>query len=195
VRLVVNPERLVVAEARRTHTYLSLYGYRVDAVVANRLLPEAVVDPWFAEWRARHAEHLQTIEDGFAPLPILRAELAPDELVGVDALRGFGAGLYAEVDPAAVLHEGEPMRVERRGSGYELLLELPFADRDDLELGRRDDELLVRVGGHRRAIVLPDSLRRRPVGAASLRDGRLRVLFAGESATATEPPTATTASR
>lgn len=184
VRLVVNPERLVVAEARRTHTYLSLYGYRVDAVVANRLLPEAVVDPWFAEWRARHAEHLAAIEDGFAPLPILRAELAADELVGVDALRGFGAGLYGDVDPAGVLHEGEPMRVERRGSGYELLLELPFADRDDLELGRRDDELLVRVGGHRRAIVLPDSLRRRPVGAASLRDGRLRVLFAGEPATA-----------
>lgn len=180
VRLVVNPERLVVAEARRTHTYLSLYGYRVDAVVANRLLPDAVVDPWFAEWRARHAEHLAAIEDGFAPLPILRAELAADELVGVDALRGFGAGLYRDVDPAGVLHEGEPMRVERRGSGYELLLELPFADRDDLELGRRDDELLVRVGGHRRAIVLPDSLRRRPVGAASLRDGRLRVLFAGE---------------
>jgi arsenite-transporting ATPase len=82
------------------------------------------------------------------------------------------------------------MRVERRGSGYELLLELPFADRDDLELGRRDDELLVRVGGHRRAIVLPDSLRRRPVGAASLREGRLRVLFAGEPAGADAEPDA-----
>ncbi|MEZ5180394.1 MAG: ArsA family ATPase [Acidimicrobiales bacterium] len=188
VRLVVNPERLVVAEARRTHTYLSLFGYRVDAVVANRLLPEAIEDPWFAEWKARHAEHLATIEEGFAPLPILRAELAPGELVGVDALRGFGARLYADIDPAAVLHPGEPLSVQRRGSTLELTVELPFADRDDLELGRRDDELLIRVGSHRRALLLPDSLRRRPVGAASLRDGVLRVAFAGEPVDAAARP-------
>ncbi|MCU1356270.1 MAG: Arsenical pump-driving ATPase [Acidimicrobiales bacterium] len=180
VRLVVNPERLVVAEARRTHTYLSLFGYRVDAVVANRLLPEAVTDPWFAAWRERHAEHLGSIEEGFAPLPILRAELAADELVGLDALRGFADGLYGDLDPAAVLHPGEPMEVTRKGTGYELTIELPFADKDELELGRRDDELLIRVGSHRRALLLPDSLRRRPVGAASLRDGRLRVTFAGD---------------
>jgi arsenite/tail-anchored protein-transporting ATPase len=177
VRLVVNPERLVVAEARRTHTYLSLFGYRVDAVVANRLLPEAVTDPWFAEWKARHAEHLTAIEEGFAPLPILRAELAADELVGVAALRVFAEALYGDLDPAAQLHPGEPLQVARKGKGYELVLELPFAEKDDLELGRRDDELLIRVGGHRRALLLPDSLRRRPVGAASLRDGRLRVTF------------------
>jgi arsenite-transporting ATPase len=181
VRLVVNPERLVVAEARRTHTYLSLFGYRVDAVVANRLLPEAVSDPWFDEWKARHAEHLTAIEEGFAPLPILRAELAADELVGIEALRRFGELLYADLGPADVLHPGEPLQVVRRGSGYELVLELPFADKDDLELGRRDDELLIRVGSHRRALLLPDSLRRRPVDAASLRDGRLRVTFAGDA--------------
>ncbi|MCU1498853.1 MAG: Arsenical pump-driving ATPase [Acidimicrobiales bacterium] len=180
VRLVVNPERLVVAEARRTHTYLSLFGYRVDAVVANRLLPEAVTDPWFDPWKARHAEHLTAIEEGFAPLPILRAELAADELVGLAALRSFGEGLYGDLDPSAVLHPGEPMQVVRKGTGYELVLELPFADKDDLELGRRDDELLISVAGHRRALLLPDSLRRRPVGAASLRDGRLRVTFAGD---------------
>jgi arsenite-transporting ATPase len=181
VRLVVNPERLVVAEARRTYTYLSLFGYRVDAVVANRLLPEAVTDPWFQEWKARHAEHLTSIEDGFAPLPILRAELAADELVGVGPLRAFAEHLYADRDPAAVLHPGEPLQVVEKGAGYELTLELPFADKDELELGRRDDELLIRVGAHRRALLLPDSLRRREVRAASLRDGTLRVTFAGRS--------------
>jgi arsenite-transporting ATPase len=179
VRLVVNPERLVVAEARRTHTYLSLFGYRVDAVVANRLLPDGVTDPWFDEWKARHAEHLATITEGFAPLPVLRAELAPHELVGVDALDAFGRTLYGDVDPAALLHPGEPMEVVRRGASYELIIELPFADKDDVELGRREDELLIRVGSYRRALLLPDSLRRRPVGAASLRDGKLRVTFAG----------------
>jgi len=180
VRLVVNPERLVVAEARRTHTYLSLFGYQVDAVIANRLLPEAISDPWFADWKARHAEHLDAIEDGFAPLPVLRAELAGDEIVGIDALRSFGDALYDGIDAGGRLSDGEPLTVERTASGYELVLDLPFADRDDLDLGRRDDELIVRVGSHRRAILLPDSLKRRPVGAASLRDGRLRVTFAGE---------------
>ena len=177
VRLVVNPERMVIAEARRTYTYLSLFGYRVDAVVANRLLPDAVQDPWFETWKATHAEHLATIEDGFAPLPILRAELAGAEVVGVDALRRFGADLYRDLDPAAVLHEGEPLSVTKRATGYELALDLPFADRDDLEVGRHGDELLVRVGPYRRALVLPDTLRRRSVSAASLRDGRLRVTF------------------
>ncbi|MCU1369833.1 MAG: Arsenical pump-driving ATPase [Ilumatobacteraceae bacterium] len=179
VRLVVNPERLVVAEARRTYTYLSLFGYQVDAVVANRLLPEAITDPWFQEWKARHVEHLTAIEDGFAPLPILRAELASDELVGVDALRSFAGHLYGDLDAAAVLHPGEPLQVLPRGTGFELTVELPFADKDELELGRRDDELLIRVGSHRRALLLPDSLRRREVRAASLRDGKLRVTFAG----------------
>jgi arsenite-transporting ATPase len=180
VRLVVNPERMVIAEARRTYTYLSLFGYRVDAVVANRLLPSDVADPWFDRWRELHAEHLATIEAGFAPLPILRAELAADELVGPDRLREFGAALYGERDAAASLHEGEPLRVAKRAGGYHMTIELPFADHDDLEVGRHDDELLVRVGPYRRAIVLPDTLRRRAVTAASLRSGKLRVVFAGD---------------
>jgi arsenite-transporting ATPase len=179
VRLVVNPERMVIAEARRTYTYLSLFGYRVDAVVANRLLPDEVSDPWFERWRALHVEHLRTIEEGFAPLPILKVPLAPTELIGLEALRGFGARLYGELDPSASLHEGQPLRVQRRGDRTTLSLDLPFADRDDLELGRRGDELLVRIGPYRRAVLLPDSLRSRPVADASLRKGTLRVVFEG----------------
>jgi arsenite/tail-anchored protein-transporting ATPase len=179
VRLVVNPERIVIAEARRTYTYLSLFGYRVDAVVANRLLPDAIADPWFERWKELHTEHLRTIEDGFAPLPVLRVELAPTELVGLDALRRFGDELYGDLDAAGRLHEGQPLRITRRNGRTSLSLELPFADRDDLELGRRGDELLVRVGPYRRAITLPDSLRKRGVVDASLKQGRLRVTFEG----------------
>ena len=181
VRLVVNPERMVIAEARRTYTYLSLFGYRVDAVVANRLLPDAVADPWFERWKELHTEHLRTIEDGFAPLPVLKVELAPTELVGLDALRGFGDRVYGELDAASRLHEGQPLRVTRRAGRTTLTLDLPFADRDDLELGRRGEELLVRVGPYRRAITLPDSLRNRPVVDASLKQGRLKVIFEGSA--------------
>ena len=177
VRLVVNPERMVIAEARRTYTYLSLFGYHVDAVIANRLIPDAVTDPWFKAWKEAHAEHMSTIEAGFAPLPVLRAELAEHELVGVDRLRAFADALYGDVDAASVLHDGEPVKVERRGTSSVLSVQLPFTERDDVELGRHDGELFVRVGPHRRALVLPDSLKRRQVAGARMVDGRLEVTF------------------
>ncbi len=178
IRLVVNPEKMVIAEAQRTYTYLSLFGYRVDAVVANRLLPPEVSDPWFDRWKALQAEHLETIDDGFAPVPVLRAELAAEELVGFERLRAFGALLYEGIDPAAVLHEGELLQVETAADGRAtLVLPLPFAERDDLDLGRHDDELLVRVGPYRRVVLLPDTLRRRKVVGAALREGTLRVTF------------------
>jgi arsenite/tail-anchored protein-transporting ATPase len=186
VRLVVNPERMVIAEARRTATYLALFGYGVDAVIANRLLPDTITDPWFQQWKELQAQHLTTIEEGFAPLPILRAELAPDELVGLDRLRSFAADLYLDRDATEVLHPGSPLEVRMKGDTAELIIDLPFADRDDLELGRRHDELLVRVGSYRRSLLLPDSLRKRTVTAASLRDGRLRVTFASHTTPSVE---------
>jgi arsenite-transporting ATPase len=177
VRLVVNPERMVIAEARRTHTYLSLFGYRVDAVVVNRLLPGGVTDPWFARWREVQSSHLAEIDEGFSPLPILRAELAQDEPIGLDALRGLAREIYAGVDPAEVLHQGDPMSVSRTDDGWVLTLELPFASHHDLDVGRHGDDLLVRVGPYRRSLLLPDSLRRRSITGATLRDGQLRVSF------------------
>jgi arsenite/tail-anchored protein-transporting ATPase len=188
VRLVVNPEKMVVAEARRTYTYLSLFGYRVDAVIANRLLPDEVRDPWFDQWKAVHAEQLGTIVDVFAPLPVLRAPLADTELVGVDRLREFGASVYGDRDPAARLHRGEPMRLRRRKDDYVLTLQLPFVERGDLDLGRRGDELVITVGPYRRAIMLPDSLRHRRVAGAALERGTLRVVFAERSASGPRTP-------
>jgi len=187
VRLVVNPERMVIAEARRTHTYLSLFGYHVDAVIANRLLPDEVNDPWFARWKAAHAEHLAEIDHGFAPVPVLRVPLQPTEQVGPAALRSFADALYGDEDPTARFGRREPMRVRRRGASVALEIDLPFSDRDELELGRAGDELLVRVGPYRRAVVLPDTLRRRSVTAARLRSGRLTVSFGPAAASGDEP--------
>jgi arsenite/tail-anchored protein-transporting ATPase len=178
VRLVVTPERLVVAEARRTHTYLSLFGYAVDAVVANRLLPDAVDDPWFDFWKAAHAEQLEVIEEGFAPVPVLRSELRGSEPIGVAALGELADDLYGDLDPTALLHRGEPLRVESHDGSRRLVQALPFGTRDELALSRRDDELIVSVGPYRRAIVLPDSLRARKVTAAHLEEGELVVEFA-----------------
>jgi arsenite/tail-anchored protein-transporting ATPase len=184
IRLVVNAERLVIAEARRTHTYLSLYGYHVDAVVANRLLPAEVDDPWFAGWKALQAEHLATIHGAFAPLPIIEAGLQASEPVGVEALREFGLVLYDDEDPTARFGASDPLRVVGDGDDMALEVHLPFTERDEVELTRRSDELLLRVGPYRRAVMLPDSLRRRDVAGARLADGCLTVMFTDRSAVA-----------
>ncbi len=177
-RLVVNPERLVVAEARRTYTYLSLFGYHVDAVVANRMLPASLQDPWFDGWKGIQAAHLETIADAFAPVPILAAELAAEELVGVERLGELAAHLYGCVDPAAVLCSLDPLRVDEIDGALVLSLHLPFTAKSDIELGRHRDELILAVGPHRRAVVLPDALARREVVGARLDGDRLEVEFA-----------------
>ena len=178
VRLVVNPEKMVIAEARRTYTYLSLFGYRVDAVVANRVLPEQVSDPWFDRWKESQQRHLESIEEGFAPLPIIRAELHDGEIVGIDALTSFAAHVYRDHPAADVLVDSDPLTVTRNGDGLSIVLELPFATKSELEVTRSPSELFVKVGPYRRAVLLPDSLRRREVSGATLTDGVLEVSFA-----------------
>jgi arsenite/tail-anchored protein-transporting ATPase len=176
-RLVVNPERLVVAEARRTYTYLSLFGYHVDGVVVNRILPTALDHPWLDQWKKSQSEHLETIADAFAPLPMLTAELAERELLGVDDLSSFAADLYGDLDVADRLSYVEPLRVDAVGDALVLSVQMPFTERDDVRLGRTDSELFVSVGPHRRALLLPDSLVRREVGHAHFEGDRLEVEF------------------
>jgi arsenite/tail-anchored protein-transporting ATPase len=176
-RLVVNPERLVVAEARRTFTYLSLFGYHVDAVIANRLLPPELDHPWLTQWRATQSAHLDVISAAFAPLPLLAAELANEEIVGMPALSIFAKNLYGDADVAARLSRTEPFQVDASGDALLLSVQLPFTERDDVRLGRTGDELVLTVGPHRRALVLPDSLVRREVAGARFVDDRLVVEF------------------
>ncbi|MCU1426253.1 MAG: Arsenical pump-driving ATPase [Actinomycetia bacterium] len=176
-RLVVNPERMVVAEARRTYTYLALFGYHVDAVIANRMLPDAVDDPWFNRWKQSQSAHLEVIKDAFAPLPVLAAELAGHELGGCDQLSAFAANLYEGRDVVARMADVEPLRVNAVGDSLVLSVHLPFTERSEVQLGRADGELFLTVGPHRRAFVLPDSLVRREVGGARLEGDRLEVEF------------------
>jgi arsenite-transporting ATPase len=177
-RLVVNPERMVVAEARRTFTYLSMFGYEVDAVVSNRLLPEDITDPWFDRWRSIQAEQQEEIRDTFAPVPVLGAPLADDELLGPEALTAFGENLYGGTDPTTHRHRGRPLRVKDDGDTVRLILDLPFAEAGEVDVARRGDELQITVGPYRRPVALPDSLRRREVVAAGFDSGTLTVTFA-----------------
>ena len=177
VRLVVNPERMVIAEAQRTFTYLNLFGYRVDAVIVNRLIPDEVSDPYFDRWKEIQAVHMATIDSSFSPVPILKARLRDQELVGADHLASLGDEVYGAVDPAEVLHSEDPMSITKRGPHHVLTLNLPLTQKDDLDLSVKNDELFVRVGPYRRTIMLPKVLAAREIAAARLDEGRLEVTF------------------
>ncbi len=177
VRLVLNPERMVIAEALRTFTYLNLFGYRVDAVVANRLLPEEVSDPYFRRWKAVQAEHLDTIDRSFAPVPVLKARLRDRELTSARLLLELGQEIYEDLDPAAVLFSDDPLTIAKQGDVYVMNLKLPFTSREALELSVKNDELFLKVGPYRRTIMLPRSLAGRQVDRAQLDGDLLRITF------------------
>jgi arsenite-transporting ATPase len=191
VRLVVNPEKMVIAEARRTYTYLSLFGYRVDAVIVNRIIPDEVDDPYFGKWKDIQAQHLETVRESFQPIPILTARLFDREMVGIELLHEMGDEVYGDLDATSQLHREEPIRVHRRGTSYVLSMRLPFVDRSDLDVLRKADELYLRVGSYKRNLILPHTLQRLEVKEANFVEDRLEVRFAREE----RPPAQAAAER
>ncbi len=181
VRLVLTPEAVVVAEARRSLTTLSLYGYRVDGVIANRIFPSADADAWRRQWVAAQAEILAEVEVSFAPIDLWRSPYRACEPVGLAELAAFAAELYRADDPFRLPTGAEPIDVRRVDGRLELHLALPFAQRGDIDLARRGDELVVTVGSYRRLLALPTALQNTAVAGASLQDGSLVVTY-GSSA-------------
>ncbi len=176
VRLVLTPESVVVAEARRTYTALALYGYPVDAVVANRIVPDGD-DPWRAGWAASQTRQLERVEESFAGLPVHRAPYRATEPIGLPALTEVGEELYGDTDPLAFSAPAETSTVYADGDDYVLSMPLPLAEAGDLDLARSGDELILTVAGRRRLVALPSGLRRCAVAGAGLTDGTLRVRF------------------
>ena len=175
VRLVVNAEKMVIAEARRAYTYLNLYDYGVDAIVVNRLLPDEVSDPYFDRWREAQKEHLETIESSFSPIPILKARLFDREMYGLEALDELADDVFEGVEPLQVLFRGATHDIVKKDGGYDVVLNLPLAEKENVDLTKRGAELFVRVGGYKRNILLPDSLSRLHAAGASIEEGRLTV--------------------
>jgi arsenite/tail-anchored protein-transporting ATPase len=175
VRLVLNAEKMVIAEARRAYTYLNLYDYGVDAVVVNRLLPDSVSDPYFARWREAQARHMKTIGDSFAPIPILTAPLFDREMFGLEALGALAEDVFEDAEPLEVQFRGATHDIEKNGEGYDVVFQLPLAEKRSVDLSKKGAELLVKVGTYRRNILLPDALARLSAAGASFENGALRV--------------------
>jgi arsenite/tail-anchored protein-transporting ATPase len=177
VRLVLTPETVVVAEARRSLTNLSLFGYRVDGVIANRVFPEEGADPWRAQWVQTQKEVLAEVEQSFGGLPVWRSSYQPSEPVGVDELADFARAAYGGDDSLAPPAGESPMSITRTPSGAVLRIALPFADKSEIDLARHGDELVVTVGSYRRLLTLPAALTRHTVAGARVEQGALQVRF------------------
>jgi len=186
IRLVMNPDRMVIVEAQRTFTYLNLYGYLTDAVIVNRVFPDDV-DGYFGGWRERQQEHLRLVEGGFAPVPVLTARYFDEEVIGERMLDRLAGELFAKHRPEAVLHTELAHDVVSENGRTVLRLRMPFAERGDVSLKKVGPELVVTVGHEKRTIILPSALaRRRPTGA-KLEGGSLEVSFEDDRSPRAKP--------
>ncbi|HTE65802.1 MAG TPA: ArsA family ATPase [Candidatus Binatia bacterium] len=177
IRIVLNPERMVINESQRLYTYLGLFGFPVDAVVANRVLPPEARSPYFDKWFGIQAGHLAEARKNFDPLPFFEARLFDREMVGLPLLAEFATDVFGDKDPTQVFFREKPIEVRKEKSGYALYIRLPFAEKDKIQVWAQGDELVVQVDNQRRHVVLPRTLASRRLLGAAFAEQRLRVAF------------------
>ncbi len=184
IRLVVNPEKMVIKETQRTYTYLNLYGYATDAIICNRIIPDEVTDPYFAMWKDKQRENIEFINEAFGGLPVRKAPMFGGEVGGLETLRKLADELYGEENPVEKMFDGKTHKIEKDegGDGYRLSVPLPFVDKDDMDLYRSKDELTLRVGPYRRNIVLPYALWDLEIADARFKESTLIIHFSNSGA-------------
>jgi arsenite-transporting ATPase len=177
VRLVTNPEKMVIKESLRAHAYLSLYNVGTDLVIANRIIPDTVQDPFFQRWKEQQQQYKHEIHENFRPLPVKEAPLFAEEMYGLEALHRLKDILYSDEDPTQVYYKETTMRVKQEDENYVLELYLPGIPKDKIELSKLADELNIRIGNHRRNLVLPQALAALQPAGAKMEDDYLKIRF------------------
>ena len=178
VRLVTNPEKMVIKESLRAHAYLSLYNVATDLVVANRIIPETVTDPFFKQWKENQQQYRQEIHDNFKPLPVKEVPLYTEEMCGFEALERLKETLYGDEDPTQVYYAESTVKVVTEKGSYSLELYLPGIPKEQIQLNKSGDELNIRIGNHRRNFVLPQALAALQPSGAKMEDDYLKIRFA-----------------
>jgi arsenite/tail-anchored protein-transporting ATPase len=179
VRLVTNPEKMVLKESLRAHAYLSLYNVSTDLVIANRIIPAEVTDPFFKKWKENQEKYRKEIHEDFHPLPVKEVPLYAEELCGLEALERLKETLYKDEDPSQVYYKETTMRVVQEAvNQYSLELYLPGIAKDQIQLNKTGDELNVRIGNHRRNMVLPQALAALQPTGAKMDEDYLKIKFA-----------------
>ncbi|MBE9226716.1 ArsA family ATPase [Phormidium sp. LEGE 05292] len=178
VRLVTNPEKMVIKESLRAHAYLSLYNVSTDLIVANRILPGEIQDPFFQRWKENQQQYRQEIHENFHPLPVKEVPLFSEEMCGLAALERLKDTLYKDEDPTQVYYQETTVKVVQDRNQYTLELYLPGIAKDQVQLSKTGDELNIRIGNHRRNLVLPQALATLQPAGAKMEEDYLRIRFA-----------------
>jgi len=178
VRLVLNPDRVAIAETRRAFAYFGLFGFPVDGIFVNKVFPEALADGFLHEWFTLQQQLLKSIDQSFLEVSKFRVPLLGKEPIGVDALSEVARALFAKRGPEEILSESRPVHLAREGEKYRLTFWLPEVDKPDLDIGCKDQELILATGNYTRVFSLPDTLNGRTVENASFSKGQLSILFA-----------------
>ena len=179
VRLVVNPEKMVVKEAQRSFTYLNIYDYNVDAIIVNRVFPENISDDYFSVWKDIQKRYKTMIQESFSPVPIYEAPLFEQEIVGLEMLERLGGAVFSEENPVQIKYSLRTQNVVKSGNQYILTLYMPFTEKHDLTLNQKGDELIVKVGQIKRTISLPRTLTNMSVQSAKFEENVLKIQFGG----------------
>jgi arsenite-transporting ATPase len=175
VRLVTGAEKMVIRETQRAYMYFNMYGMTTDHIIVNRMFPTS--DPYFAQWVKTQAGYLEEVEDYFAPVPVDKLPMFSSEVVGIERLREIGETLYKDMDPVPPRVHALPHEFIKETTGYVLKINAPFLSKDDIEMNRHGDDLVIRVGTFKRHIALPRSVARQEVVGAKVEDRTLVVKF------------------
>ncbi|MBR8830431.1 MAG: hypothetical protein N5P05_000099 [Chroococcopsis gigantea SAG 12.99] len=178
VRLVTNPEKMVIKESLRAHAYLSLYNVATDLVIANRIIPDQVTDPFFQRWKENQKVYKEEIHENFHPLPVKEVPLYSEEMCGLAALERLKDTLYKDEDPTQVYYKENTIRVVQGKGSYSLELYLPGIPKEQIQLNKTGDELNIRIGNHRRNLVLPQALAALKPSSAKMEEDYLKISFA-----------------
>lgn len=177
IRIVVNPEKMVIKEAQRSFTYLNIYNYNIDGIIVNRVMPEEVTDGYFSGWKDIQKKYRTLIDESFSPVPVFEAPLFEQEVVGIEMLRRMGEAVFGGRDPEAILFRSRTQRVEKNEAGYVMTVSMPFAAKNEVQLSQKGDELIIRVGAVKRVMTLPRSLTSLRITGARFADGGLELHF------------------
>jgi len=183
MRLVMNPEKMVIKESMRALTYLNLYGITVDRITVNRVMPDQSPDPYFQQWRGIQQKYIDQINDAFAPIPVAEVPLFNTEVVGLEMLRKVGEKVYGEDNPLDIFFKEDPINVIKNSEGhYTVRVKLPFMENMGLEpkIMKLGDDLTIRIGDYQKIVALPIFLAGMESTGASFDSGWLNIEFTKE---------------
>lgn len=155
VRLITNPEKIVLKETQRAFMYFSLYKMSIDAIIMNRVLPDSVSETYFKGWRRSQKDYIKKAENYFSPIPLFPVNLFRGEVLGFDSLKALADQIYGDINPLKRFFEGEPYSFVKENGKYQLRIKLPFIGKGDVDLNKISDELIIRVGSFKRHVMLP----------------------------------------